>query len=256
MVDGEVDKKIETTLRSLRSRHINCIFTETSVDAKYKMLDLIPKDAIVGLGDSTTLEQIGIKEELKKRGTKMLDPFDRERVYADIKDYERRHFKQIREWTMKGDVFLTGTNAITQDGRLVNVDGGGNRVAGMVWGHPTTIIVVGRNKVVKDLNEAFHRIRNIIAPNHIRIGLVGLAGRQYQTPCVISGRCNDCRVKDRKCNIFTIIEGKPSQTDMMVIIANEDLGLSWDESWSRQRIAKIIENYKRFAFYNVRGNLL
>ena len=242
-----MDKEIETILRSLRSRHLNGVFVENSEVAKSKILDLIPNDAVVGIGDSTTVRQVGVKEELKKRGTKLLDGYDRKTVYTSIKDWEELHNKLVEKSTMC-DVFLTGTNAITQDGRLVNVDAAGNRVAGMFWGHPTTIIVVGRNKIVKNLDEAFHRLRNVIAPNHIRLRAVELGGRRFETPCVITGECNDCRVRDRMCNVFTIIESKPLRTNITAIIINEDLGLGWDESWPRERIAKIIENYKRFVW--------
>jgi hypothetical protein len=250
-----MDEEIERTINSLVSRRFCAVFAENAVDAKNKILDLIPKNALVGVGDSTTVAQIGVKEELKKRGTKMLDAFDRERVYVNLRDYEERHFKMIKDSTIC-DVFLTGTNAVTRDGRLVNVDGSGNRVAGMFWGPRASIIVVGSNKIVKDLDEAFHRIRTIIAPNHISIGLVGLADRRYESPCAATGVCSDCRSRDRICNVFTIIEGKPDQIDMTVIIVKEDLGLGWDESWPRERIDKIIEKYKRFAFYSVRGALL
>jgi len=238
---------IETTLRSLQTRQLNGMFAENSKDANSRIMDLIPRGAVVGIGDSTTVAQIGVKEELKKRGTRVLDGFDRKTAYTTIKEYEELHNTPVRESTMC-DVFLTGTNAVTQDGRLVNVDAAGNRVAGMFWGHPTTIIVIGRNKIVKNLDEAFHRVRNVIAPNHIRIRAVELGGRRVETPCVITGECNDCRAKDRMCNVFTIIEGRPLRTDITVIIVNEDLGLSWDESWPRERIAKIIENYKRFVW--------
>lgn len=128
------------------------------------------------------------------------------------------------------------------------MDAAGNRVAGMFWGHPISIIVVGRNKIVKGLEEAFDRIRYIIAPNHIRIRSVELGGREFKTPCVTTGECNDCRATDRACNIFTIIEGKPFRTTLNVIIVNEDLGLSWDPSWPQERIAQIIENYKKFVW--------
>lgn len=241
-----MDKDIEMTLRSLRSRNLNGVFAENSEDAKSKILDLIPKDTVIGRGDSTTVAQIGVVEELKKRGTKVLDGFDRKKVYTSIKDLELRD-NMVKESTFC-DVFLTGTNAITQDGRLVNVDAVGNRVAGMFWGHPKSIIVVGRNKVVKNLDEAFHRLRNVIAPNHVRIRAVELGGRRVETPCVVTGKCNDCKVKDRMCNVFTIIEGKPLRTDITVVIVDEDLGLSWDESWPRERINRIIENYKKFVW--------
>jgi len=243
-----MDKEIEITLRSLRFRHINGLFAESSKHAKSMILDLIPKDAVVGIGDSTTVAQIRVKEELKKRGTRVLDGFNRREIYSYIKDYVERHNKLVEESTLC-DVFLAGTNAITKDGRLVNVDAAGNRVAGIFWGHPTSIVVVGKNKIVKDLDEAFYRIRNVIAPNHIRIRAVELGGWLPETPCTITGKCNDCRSRDRLCNIFTIIEGKPLGTNLTVIIVNEDLGLGWDERWPQERITKIIEDYKKFVWF-------
>lgn len=241
-----MDIKIDQCLASLHSRHINGIFAENSDEARLKVLGLIPKDTVVGIGDSTTIRQIGIPQILKERCTKVLDAFD-----PQDKDTKEYHGRIVREATIC-DVFLTGTNAITQDGKLVNVDAAGNRVAGMFWGHPISIVVVGRNKIVKDLNEAFHRIRNIIAPNHIRIRSSELGGREFKTPCVKNGECTDCRAIDRACNIFTIIEGKPFHTDLNVIILNEDLGLGWETSWPRDRIMKVIENYKKFVWIPIR----
>lgn len=237
-----MDIQIEESLASLHSRHINGIFAENSEDARQKILKLIPQEAVVGIGDSTTIRQIGIPKILRERGIKILDAFE-----PKDKESHEYHQRLVKEATVC-DVFLTGTNAITRDGRLVNVDAAGNRVAGMFWGHPISIIVVGRNKIFKGLEEAFDRIRYIIAPNHIRIRSVELGGREFKTPCVTTGECNDCRATDRACNIFTIIEGKPFRTTLNVIIVNEDLGLSWDPSWPQERIAQIIENYKKFVW--------
>ena len=110
------------------------------------------------------------------------------------------------------------------------------------------VIVVGRNKIVKDLDEAFYRVRKIIAPNHFRIRTIDLGGRDRKIPCVQTGECHDCRSTDRGCSVFTIIENKPLYTNLNVIIVNEDLGLGWDKSWPQDRIQKIRENYKRFAW--------
>ncbi|MFH0879609.1 MAG: hypothetical protein V2A34_07840, partial [Lentisphaerota bacterium] len=106
-------------------------------------------------------------------------------------------------------------------------------------------------KIVRDLDEAFQRIRNIIAPTHFRTRTVELGGRKRETPCVATGKCNDCRAEERGCNVFTIIEGKPSQTNLNVILINPDLGLGWDPSWPQDRIAKIFENYKKFVWVSV-----
>lgn len=247
-----MDPQIERTLAALHSRHLNGIFAENSGKARLKILELVPRNAVVGTGDSTAVNQLGIPKALKERGTRVLDGFEPGGAGIDPKAAEEGHNRIVKEATIC-DVFLTGTNAITQDGRLVNVDGVGNRVAGMVWGHPISVIVVGRNKIVRDLDEAFDRVRNIIAPNHVRIRSVELGGKRRQTPCVATGECDDCRSTDRICNIFTIIEGKPLHTDLNVVIVNEDLGLGWDPLWPQDRITKILENYKRFVWIPPNG---
>ena len=240
-----MDTQIEKVLSSLQARHINGIFAEDCPEANRKILSLIPSDATVGIGDSTSMRQLGILKVLRERRTRVLNPFDSKREDMDINEY-RQERERLRKETTVSDVFLTGTNALTQDGRLVNVDAVGNRVAGMFWGHPLSIIIVGRNKIVRDLDEAFHRIRHIIAPTHFQIR-AALGGRKRETPCVVTGECNDCRAKDRGCNIFTVIESKPAQTDLNIILVNKDLGLGWDPSWPQERIAEIRANYKNLV---------
>ena len=234
-----MDRDVATTLRSLKYRNLKGIYVEDREEAKAKILGLIPRDSVVGIGDSTAVRQIGIIEALKSRGTKVLNGFERG-ISLDL-------LRELVSESTLCDVFLTGTNAVTLDGRLVNVDGAGNRVAGMFYGHPISIIVVGRNKLVENLDEAFHRIRNLIAPSHLRIRS-GLGGPRFANPCVATGVCNDCRSKHRVCNVFTIIEGKPLWTEINVVIINEDLGLAWDESWPKERISRIIEEYKRYVW--------
>ena len=242
-----MEEELKKCLKSIRTRHMNGVYADDIERANKIIFDLIPKNAVVGTGDSTTINQIGIKKLLKKRGTKVLDCFDRKMVYSSFKEYNDVH-SSLQKGSTLCDVFLTGTNAVTQDGKIVNVDATGNRTAGMFWGHPMSIIVIGKNKIVKDINEAFYRLRNIIAPNHLRIRSVELGGPQLKIPCVINGECNDCRSKDRMCNIFTIIEGKPYRTNITIIIVDEDLGLSWDNSWSQVRITNIINNYKSYVW--------
>jgi hypothetical protein len=240
-------------LASLCSRNIKGIFAEDSEDGRHQILSLIPLDVTVGIGDSTAIRQMKLPEALKERGTRVLDAFDPQAEKAHLEEFWKRHARKVKEATIS-DVFLTGTNAITLDGRLVNVDAVGNRVAGMVWGHPLSIVVVGKNKIVKDLEEAFHRIRNIIAPNHARIRSAELGGDKMETPCVKTGNCTDCRSIDRICNIFTVIEGKPFRTELTVVIVNEDLGLSWNTSWSKDRVERIIANYKKSVWIPPRND--
>ncbi len=121
----------------------------------------------------------------------------------------------------------------------------------MFWGHPLSIVVVGRNKIVRNLDEAFDRIKNVIAPTHFHIRSGEMGGRKRETPCVATGRCTDCRSRDRGCNVYTIIEGRPAGTDLHVIIVNQDLGLGWDPSWPQERTETIREEYKKFVWLPV-----
>ena len=228
-----MEQEIATTLKALRARHINTEFAKTAAEATTKLLTLIPKERVVGLDGSATVSQIGIVEALKQRGTRVR---------------ERTAEAEFRDRITTCDIFLTGTNVVTQDGRLLNLDGYGSRIAGIVWGHPQTIIVVGKNKIVKDLDEGFDRLRHVIAPNHIKIRVVDLGGRRHDTPCAKTGQCVDCRTKDRACNVFQLIEGRPLGLQLTVMMVDEDLGLAWDEAWPQDRINKIIENYKRFVW--------
>jgi hypothetical protein len=237
-----MNEEIAQTIKSLKLRSINSIYAIDRNEAKAKILELIPQQSVVGIGDSTTMRQISVIEALKKRGTTVFDGFSREQK---IPRTDGRNL--LRESTLS-DVFLTGTNALTVDGRLVNVDGMGNRVAGMFYGHQLSIIAVGKNKLVENLDEAFHRVRKIISPNHLRIRSVELGGRARYAPCIATGVCTDCRSKDRSCNIYTIIEGKPRGTNINVVIVDEDLGLSWDESWPQERISSIKEDYKKYVW--------
>jgi len=248
-----VDAQIKKMLAALKARHMKGIFAEDAEEGRLKIMNLIPLEATVGIGDSTAIRQMGLPQALMERGTKVLDAFGPQDKKMTPGDFWEMHARIVTKASVS-DVFLTGTNAITRDGRLVNVDAVGNRVAGMVWGHPLSIIVVGKNKIVRDLDEALHRIRNVIAPNHARIRSAELGGGKMKAPCTKTGTCSDCRAIDRICNIFTIIEGKPFRTVLTVVIVNEDLGLAWDTSWPESRIVRIIENYKKFVWIPPRNN--
>ena len=114
--------------------------------------------------------------------------------------------------------FILSANAITIDGELVNTDGIGNRIAGMIFGPQTVIVIAGVNKIVENLDEALSRIRNIAAPaNARRLGI--------DTPCVSTGRCVLCESPFNICRITAIIHRKPMLTDIKVFLVTEPLGL-------------------------------
>jgi hypothetical protein len=233
-----MDQVMERTVRSLKKRQIMGWVAADAAEARGIVLDIVAPDAVVGTGDSTSVRQIGVVEALEARGNRLINGFDLRNEVTDIHSLFEHAFWPMLAATLC-DVFLTGSNAITEDGRLVNVDGAGNRVAGMVWGHPATVLVVGRNKIVKDLDEAFHRVKNVIAPEHLR-------RKGAAAPCTKSGRCHDCLGPAKVCAVTTIIERKPPHTDIHVVIVNDDLGLGWDRTWPDERIKKIAARHEEY----------
>lgn len=229
---------IAKTVAALKKRRIAGWAAQNSAQAREIIASIIPVDAEVGIGDSSSVRQIQVLEMLKARGQRIFNGFDLSSQETDLQTHFDHGFWPMIEATVC-DVFLTGTNALTEDGRLLNVDGTGNRVAGMFWGHPISIVVVGKNKIVSNLEQALDRVKNVIAPEHVR-------RKGAPSPCTRSGRCHDCERPIRVCAVTTIIEGKPGHTDLHVVVVDEDLGLGWDRAWPPDRIKRIIEHHERF----------
>jgi hypothetical protein len=118
---------------------------------------------------------------------------------------------------MDSDFYIASPQAITLDGKLIFIDGTGNRCAAITWGPRHLLIIAGVNKIVKDSEEGFYRMRNISAiSNNIRLN--------KKNPCVKTGKCEDCSSPDRICNIVTILWKKPKIANCTVILINEELG--------------------------------
>jgi len=118
---------------------------------------------------------------------------------------------------LTSDLFLASANAVTLTGNIISIDGNGNRVASMIFGPKKVILVVGRNKLVGDVDEGLKRIKAIAAP---------LAAKRLNidTPCAKTGFCIDCKSPGRICAITVILERKPRLSDFRVLVVNEDLG--------------------------------
>jgi hypothetical protein len=123
----------------------------------------------------------------------------------------------MRKGQLTCDVFFSSTNALTLDGKLVNIDGTGNRVASMIFGPGHVVLIVGANKITDDLQQAMIRAKHLAAPmNAMRLNL--------KTPCATTGYCSDCNSEDRICKVTTIIEYKPDLTNFTVILVGEEIG--------------------------------
>jgi len=233
-----MDAQLEETLKNLAANNFEAKFVKSSDAVKEIVLGSISRDAIVGIGDSATVRQIGIVEELEKNGIKVLNPFSSELTTNNSKTTLRDN---ISRQIFLCDVLVVGTNAVTRDGKLVNVDAVGNRVASMIFGPRKVFVIVGKNKIVKDVNEAIYRIKNLIAPFHAKT-------KEFATPCAKTGKCNNCNAPKRICSVTSIIEKRPWRTEISVILVDEDLGLSWDEIWSEKRIQNIKRNYEKVTW--------
>lgn len=199
--------KLEIT-RNFKSRNIDIAFFETLEEAKDRIIELIPINCSVGIGNSKTLKEANISNELKARGNIVFD-----KTYA--KDKEES--KQIKRKSLLVDWYITGTNAISKKGHVVNIDHSGNRVAAMVYGPDNVIIVIGKNKICDTLDDAVQRARKISAPLNAR-----RAG--YNPPCLSLNECVDCKTDERVCYNLVIIEGQFEKDRMKIFIVNEELG--------------------------------
>ena len=217
----------KVAINNFSKRHINAHYLPTQEAAVPRILKLVPEGAIVGAAESMTLVQIGIFSALQQRGVnEVIYPFQRnEDGYLSVS--KEQSYKMMRK-VLLSDVFISGTNAITLDGKLVNIDGLGNRVAPMIFGPPKVIVVVGANKIVKDVDAALKRIKDICAPmNSLRHGLQHHDNEFLDLPCVRTGVCIDCRKTQRVCNFVSIIEGESHWNSgrMNILIIGEQLGI-------------------------------
>lgn len=226
-----MDEEVEQTMKALQHNRFDVRSAETAEAAKRIVLDIIPQEAVVGIGDSATVRQIGVLPELERRGTRVINPFKTE-IHKNTE-----LLQQMTREALRSDVFLTSSNTVTLDGKLVNTDMVGNRVAGMIYGAKKVVLVVGKNKIVKDVEEALYRLRHLITPYHA-------ARKKRKVPCAISGECNDCNTIERVCNVTTIIEKKPYWTDLTIVFIDEDLGLAWSPSWTQERINQVKAKYE------------
>jgi L-lactate utilization protein LutB len=204
-----LEKRITRTLNSLKKNGFNTLYASNRKEATKKILTLIPPNSLVGVGGSVTVRELGLIEALQRRGNRLAQHWQKGLSFDEIIAIERQQ--------LTSEVFLTSSNAITESGQLVNVDGGGNRVAAMIFGPTKVIVIVGVNKIVKDIDAGLERIKRVAAPlNAKRLNL--------PTPCTVTGVCSDCDISERICNITTIIHRKSEETDITIVLVGETLG--------------------------------
>lgn len=203
------EKRASVLIKNLKSRHFDAYYCADKKEALCKALELIPDGASVGWGGAMSAEQIGLMDAVRAGNYQALD-----RAAAKTADDRLAVQKQC----LFSDVFITGANGISLDGQMVNIDGTGNRVAAIVYGPATVLVIAGMNKVADDLDGAIERARTIAAPaNQQRF--------QNQTPCTVTGACADCKSEECICNQILITRNCRPAERIKFILVGEDLGL-------------------------------
>jgi L-lactate utilization protein LutB len=198
---------------ALTENNFEVFVADNTDEAKSMVLEkIIPEIApkSVSWGGSLTFVATGLYDVLKNSNDfNILDTYDK--TLSPEESLERRR------QSLLVDLYITGSNAVTETGQLVNLDMFGNRVGALTFGPKNVIIFVGRNKIVPDLDEAMFRIKNYAAPvNTMRL--------DKKTPCAKTSFCADCKSPDRICNIWTITEKSFPKKRIKIILINKDLG--------------------------------
>ena len=203
------EKRGKLLVKNLQSRHFEAYYCANKEEALSKALELIPEGTSVGWGGALTVQQIGLADAVKKGNYHV---FDRD----SCKTPEEK--TQIQQQIMFADTFLMGANALSLDGQMVSIDGTGNRVAALIYGPKSVIVVAGMNKVMDNLEQAYHRARTVAAPtNQQRF--------EGATPCTVTGVCGDCKSECSICNQIVITRNCRPAGRIKFILVGEELGL-------------------------------
>lgn len=221
---------------NLKRKNIGAQFAANREEALAMVKAAIPPDATIGIGDSVTLHQIGVRRWLdEERSRTVFNPFVRTADGVSVYNPQQRF--EIMRKALVSDVYLTGSNAITMDGKIVSMDGRGGRVAAMIFGPKKVILVVGANKIVRDVDEAIQRIRRLCAPLNVKRHILKYPHppSREQLPCAITGVCIDCNSAARICHKLVVIDGQSRiegvqstaelEGGIHVIMVGESLGI-------------------------------
>lgn len=195
-------------VKSLESRNMEAYFVETKEEAVKKALELMPKGSSISWGGTMSVTEVGLMDAIRK-GEYLLYDRDQAETSEEREDMMRRAFF--------ADFYLGSTNALSEDGVLVNIDGNANRVAAYAYGPKHVLLIVGMNKVVKTAEDAMQRARNEAAP-------INAQRFQKETPCVERGTCFDCKKTGCICSQILVTRFSQTPKRIKVILVNESLG--------------------------------
>jgi len=213
-VDNYWNIKLNNLKEHLEKNNFEVFLAQSLQDVRsIVMQTLIPKikPVSVSWGGSMTFVASGLYDELKEnQSITVLDTFD--------KDISAGESLERRRQSLLADLYITGTNAVTENGMLVNLDMIGNRIAALTFGPKHVVLIIGRNKIVSGLEEAMDRVKDLAAPaNAMRL--------DKKTPCVETASCHECKSPDRICNTWTITQKSFPKGRVKIILVNDDAGL-------------------------------
>lgn len=201
--------RMERTAEALRRNNFYCECADCAEEVQDIITEMLEPGDTVAVGGSVTLFETGIIDMLRNGDYNFLDRYEQGLTPEQIRDIYVNSFS--------ADVYLASTNAITEKGELYNVDGTGNRVAAMLYGPKSVIIVAGYNKIVKDIDAAKLRVEETAAPaNAVRLNM--------GTPCTQTGKCCNCHSDNKICADTVIMGHQRIKDRIKVILVGEELG--------------------------------
>ena len=204
------EQKCQKAVEALGTNGFTALYCPTAEEALKAILELGVEAQSVGFGGSMTIADLGVQAQFEEMGKEILN--------HSRADLSREQKMEVMRRQLTCDLFLCGTNALTLNGELINIDATGNRVAAMFFGPQRVVVVAGRNKLVDGtVDEAIQRVKQwATPPNAKRLN--------FNTPCAKTGFCSNCNSPDRLCRITTVIDRKPRFTDLRVLVVNKELG--------------------------------
>jgi hypothetical protein len=210
LVNWTHEQKCRKAVTSLERNGFTALYCTTPQDAAEYIVTGAEGSVTVGFGGSMSVVSLGVEQMLREQGKEILN--------HSAPGLSRDEKVVIMRRQLTCDLFLSGCNALTLNGELVNIDATGNRVGAMLFGPQKVIVVAGRNKLVDGTPlDAMNRVKEwATPPNSKRL--------DFKTPCSATGFCSDCNSPDRLCRITTIIDRRPRLTDLHVLVVNAELG--------------------------------
>ncbi len=208
------DVLAENTIKSLIKNQFDAVYCPTRKEAVTRIQEMVQEGTSVGFGGSMTAVELGLVQKLEEKGAVVLN---KDNVNPDPNPLSPEVAIPMIRKLFCSDLYISSANAVTMDGHILNIDGAGNRVATITIGPGKVVLVVGVNKITRNLEEAHARLETISCPKN---------ARRYNmpNPCAKTGVCMDCKAPTRICRIYHIMKYKPIMTDMTIIIVGESLG--------------------------------